>query len=513
MSIVAHRDTVLELRGVCKAFGGARALTDVDFSLSAGEVHAVVGMNGAGKSTLVETMCGAIVPDRGAVHISGRRHPALNPRRARAAGVSIVHQKRSLVPGLTVAENLLLGRLPTRLGAVSWRSAHREAARALAELGIDLPTGRIAADLGPAERTLVEIAREARLGGRVLILDEPTASLGGADALRIHRLVRALRSRGTGVVYISHDLDEVLGLADRITVLRDGRRVVTVAAADADLPALIHAMTGDRHVQSDRHAQSSNELPYDGVGRARSVGEPVLELRALTGGRLRGFDLKVRGGQVTAVLGPAGDGQSELFPLLSGLRRAESGRVRIGGRDVPSGSVGAALAAGLRCVTGDRLAFGLVPGLTVDENLDLVRRGLRRPWLVRWNRMRGHGRAARDRYGITAIHANPPVAALSGGNQQKVLLAAWLGTEVTACLLEEPTGGVDVAAKADIHRLVGGLAARGAAVLLASGDVDEVVGIADRVVVVRHGRTVADLPAAKATRDELVSLTARGQAP
>ncbi|RFS84106.1 sugar ABC transporter ATP-binding protein [Actinomadura spongiicola] len=512
---------VLELRGVGKTFGGARALTDVDFTLAAGEVHAVVGLNGAGKSTLVETMCGALVPDGGTVHIDGR-HTALTPRRAHAAGVRIVHQRRSLVPGLTIAENLLLGRLPTRFGVVDWRRAHRTAADALADLGIEIATDRTAAGLAPAERTLVEIAREAHLGGRVLVLDEPTASLGAADAARVHRLVRALRSRGTGVVYISHDLDEILGLADRITVLRDGRRIVTVAAADVDLPALVRAMVGDRltHEADTRDPRPDPTRTHDAQdsdvggsgGRARMAGEPVLELRGLSAGRLRGFDLKVHSGEITAVLGPIGDGQSELFPLLSGLRRAGAGQIRVDGRDVPSGDVGAALAAGLRCVTGDRLAHGLVPGLTVDENLDLVRRGLRRPWLVRWRRMRERGRAARDRYGVTAVHANPPVAALSGGNQQKTLLAAWLGTDMTACLLEEPTGGVDVAAKADIHRIVGGLAASGAAVLLASGDVDEVVGLADRVVVVRAGRTVADRPIDQVTRDELVALTAGGRA-
>ncbi|MFI0368839.1 sugar ABC transporter ATP-binding protein [Actinomadura sp. 1N219] len=490
---------VLELRGVCKTFGGAHALTGVDFTLSAGEVHAVVGMNGAGKSTLVETMCGAIVPDEGAVHIAGRRHAALTPRRAHASGVSIVHQKRSLVPGLTIAENLLLGRLPTRFGAVSWGEARREAARALGELGIGIGVERVAATLGPAEQTLVEIAREVHRGRRILILDEPTASLGAADALRIHRLVRALRSRGTGVVYISHDLDEVLDLADRITVLRDGKRIVTVPAADVDLHELVRAMAG-----GDRLRKKVDD-------EARVAGGPVLELKGLTAGRLQAFDLEVRAGEITAVLGPSGDGQAELFPLLSGLRRAEAGRVRIAGRDVPSGSVGAALAAGMRCVTGDRLGRGLVPGLSVDENLDLVRRGLRRPWLVRWSRMRGHARAARDRYGITAIHADPPVAELSGGNQQKVLLAAWLDTAVTACLLEEPTGGVDVASKADVQRLVRWLAGRGAAVLLASSDVDEVVALADRVVVVRNGRTVADRPIARVTRDELVALIAGGR--
>lgn len=508
---------VLELREVSKTFGGAHALAGVDFTLLPGEVHAVVGMNGAGKSTLVETICGAITPDSGTIVIAGERHSALTPRRAHASGVSIVHQKRSLVPGLTIAENLLLGRLPTRLGTVAWRQTHREAARALADLGIEIATDQVAAGLGPAEQTLVEIAREVHLppsttGGRILILDEPTASLGGADALRIHRLVRTLRSRGTGVVYISHNLDEVLDLADRITVMRDGRRVVTVPATDVDLPALVRAMVGDRlvHETGDRVRAGGEPAPEPGATRKLV---PVLELRAVTAGRLREFDLTVHAGQITAVLGPAGDGQSELFPVLSGLRRPRSGQVRVNGRAVRPGNVGASLAAGLRCVTGDRLAYGLVPGLTVDENLDLVRRGLGRPWLVRWGRMRRQGRAARDRYGVTTIQANPTVSTLSGGNQQKVLLAAWLDTEATACLLEEPTNGVDVAAKADIHRLAGDLAARGTAVLLASSDVDEVVRLADRVVVVRAGRTAADLPIDQVTRDDLISLTAGGQTP
>ncbi|MFF5259852.1 sugar ABC transporter ATP-binding protein [Actinomadura viridis] len=493
-------EPALELRGVRKAFGGAQALIDVDFTLRPGEVHAVVGMNGAGKSTLVEMICGAVVPDGGDIVIAGRRHGALTPRKAHAAGVSIVHQRRSLVLGLTVTENLLLGRLPTRGGRVDWRRAREQALRALADLGIDVAPGTVAARLGPGERTLVEIAREVHAGGNVLILDEPTASLGGADALRIHRLVRTLRERGTAIIYISHHLDEVLDLADRVTVMRDGRRVVTVPAGEVDLPALVRAMAGERLVQ-------------DRPDRARTSGEPVLELDGLDAGRLRGFGVTVRAGEIVAVLGPAGDGQSELFGVLSGLRRPRAGRVRVNGRPLRPGSVRSALSAGLRCVTGDRLAFGLVPGLSVDENLDLVRRGLGRPWVVRWGRLHREGRRARDRYGVVTLHPDPAVTTLSGGNQQKVLLAAWLDTEVTACLLEEPTNGVDVAAKADIHRLVDGLADRGTAVLLASSDVDEAVRLADRVLVVRAGRVVADRPMDRVTRDDLVSLTAGGTTP
>ncbi|MDX6740574.1 sugar ABC transporter ATP-binding protein [Actinocorallia sp. A-T 12471] len=492
-----NRRPVLELRGVRKAFGGAQALAGVDFTLLPGEVHAVVGMNGAGKSTLVELVCGSFAPDEGKIVIDGTARHSLTPRRAHAAGVSIVHQKRTLVAGLTVAENILLGRLPTRAGRVVWGRVRREAADALAGLGIDVDPGTRAGDLGPAEQTLVEIAREVHAGGRVLVLDEPTASLGGDDALRIHTLVRTLRDRGTAIIYISHHLDEVLDLADRITVLRDGREVATVSPADVDLPALVRAMVGDR-------------LVHERVERVRSAGEKVLEIAALTSGRLTGFDLTVRAGEIVAVLGPAGDGQTELFRVLSGLRRPQTGRLTLHGEEIATGRAGAVLGAGLRCVTGDRLTFGLVPGLTVNENLDLVRRGRHRPWLVRWRRLHAEGRRSRARYGVTTLHEDPAVVTLSGGNQQKVLLAAWLADDPVACLLEEPTNGVDVAAKADIHRLVDGLADRGAAVLLSSSDVDEVVRLADRVVVVRAGRVVADLPMDLTTRDDLITLTAGG---
>ncbi|MFC5750183.1 sugar ABC transporter ATP-binding protein [Actinomadura rugatobispora] len=488
---------VLQLRQVRKAFGGAQALAGVDFTLLPGEVHALVGMNGAGKSTLVELICGAFTPDAGDIVIDGQHRSALTPRRAHAAGVSIVHQKRTLVNGLTVAENILLGRLPARGGRIRWKQAHREAARALDGLGIEVATEAVAGSLGPAEQTLVEIAREVHLGGRVLILDEPTASLGGRDAQTIHRLVRTLRDRGTAIVYISHHLDEVLDLADRVTVMRDGHVAAVARAAEIDLPALINAMVGDR-------------LVHDRPGRNRSAGEAVLELTGLAGGRLHPFDLTVRAGEVVAVLGPAGDGQSELFRLLTGLRRAKSGHLTVNGAKVAPGDVGAGLAAGLRCVTGDRLSYGLVPVLSVDENLALVRRGRLRPWLVRWRRLHAEGRQARERYGVTTLHADPPVASLSGGNQQKVLLSAWLDGEPAACLLEEPTNGVDVAAKAEIHHIVDGLAERGTAVLLGSSDVDEVLRLADRVVVVRSGRIVADSPIEKVTRDDLVTLTAGG---
>ncbi|MER5491657.1 sugar ABC transporter ATP-binding protein [Streptomyces sp. NPDC002490] len=493
----ATAGSALELRKVSKSFGGAHALREVDFTLRPGEVHALAGMNGAGKSTLVEVVCGALSPDSGEILVGGESSPSLTPRRARALGVSIVHQRRTLVHELTVAENLLLGRLPRAKGRVDWAEVRAEAARALDDLGVEVPVRAAVGDLTPAQQTLVEIAREVHVGGNVLILDEPTAALGGADAARIHDLVRQLRSRGTAVVYISHHLDEVLALADRITVMRDGRTALTEAVENVDLPALVRAMVGDR-------------LVAEPAARKRDFGAPALELDGLGGDRLRDFDLTIRAGEIVAVLGPAGDAQRELFPLLSGVRQPSSGTVDVGGTRIRTGSVRASLSAGLRCVTGDRLLHGLVPGLSVDENLALADRGMNRPWLVRWAALHGKATDTRRRYGVVTLSADPAVDSLSGGNQQKVLLAKWLDTEPTVCLLEEPTSGVDVAAKADIHQLVDALADRGAAVLLTSADVDEVSRLADRVVVVRGGRAVARLNRDEWSRDDLVSLTVGG---
>ncbi|MEU0690553.1 sugar ABC transporter ATP-binding protein [Streptomyces uncialis] len=493
----APAEPALELRQVSKSFGGAHALRGVDFTLRPGEVHALAGMNGAGKSTLVEVVCGALAPDSGEILVGGESSPALTPRRARALGVSIVHQRRTLVPDLTVAENMLLGRLPRRAGRVDWSSVRADAARALDELGVEVPVQASVGDLTPAQQTLVEIAREVHVGGSILILDEPTAALGGADAARIHDLVRELRSRGTAVVYISHHLDEVLALADRITVMRDGRTALTEVIENVDLTALVRAMVGDRPISEPAR-------------RGRDVGAPALELAGLGGDRLRDFDLTIREGEVVAVLGPAGDAQREFFPLLSGVRRPSSGTVQVGGTRLRTGSVRASLSAGLRCVTGDRLVHGLVPGLSVDENLALADRGMNRPWLVRWKDLHRRAADTRRRYGVITLSADPAVDSLSGGNQQKVLLAKWLDTGTAVCVLEEPTSGVDVAAKADIHRMVDELADRGAAVLLTSADVDEVRRLADRVVVIRGGRAVAELHRGELSRDDLVSLTVGG---
>ncbi|MFD6919220.1 sugar ABC transporter ATP-binding protein [Streptomyces sp. NPDC059944] len=490
---------VLRVRGVTKTFGGAAALTDVDLDLYPGEIHALMGMNGAGKSTLVQILSGVHQADSGTIEVDGRTQHGLTVRRARRLGIASVPQRRELAMGLSVAENVLLGDLPTRRGTVRWKTLKSAARQTLSDLGIDIDVERTAGSLTVAEQTMVEVAREVRRGGRILILDEPTACLSAEAAGRIRALVRTLRDEGVAVVYISHYIDEVLAVADRLTVLRDGAVVRTAPARELDPEQLVRGMVG-RDVVSRR---SERPAPQDETG---------LALRGLRDGRaVRDLDLEVRKGEIVAVLGPAGDAQSRLFDLLSGRRRPDSGELLVDGAPVPFGRVRASLAGGLRCVTGDRHTLGLVPGMTLDENLMLAGDRLARRRLHRRTELARRAGPLRRNYGVVSLAGNPPVGALSGGNQQKVLLAKWLQTDPVACFLEDPTNGVDIAAMADIHTLVDELASRGVAVLLASSSAEEVVRLADRVIVVRGGRTVAEHEITAVTRDELVATALGGQ--
>ncbi|GAA3442694.1 sugar ABC transporter ATP-binding protein [Planomonospora venezuelensis] len=492
-------EAVIRVRDVTKSFGGAAALKNVSLDVHAGEVHALMGMNGAGKSTLVKILSGAHNPDLGHIEVADRVQTQLTPRRARRLGISTVPQRRELVMSLTVAENIMLGDLPNRRSVVRWRSVADEARAALDGLGISIDVGHIAGDLTVAEQTMVEVAREVRRGGRVLILDEPTACLGADAAEQIRALVRRLRDGGVAVVYISHHIDEVLGIADRITVLRDGAVVRSGVTGDIDERGLVRDMAG-RDVVSERPQRAA---------ASRDVG---LAVRDLSHGRsIDGFHVEVRKGEIVAVLGPAGDAQSRLFDLLSGRRRPDRGALCVDGRPVPLGSVSRALGSGLRCVTGDRRSLGLIPDLSIDENLLLAQDRLAGRRLHRSSALARRAAPLRDDYRVVSLAKNPPVGRLSGGNQQKVLLAKWLGTRPAACFLEDPTNGVDVAAMADIHTLIDALAREGVAVLLASSSAEEVMRLADRVIVVRGGRMVAEHEINGITRDELVATVLGGE--
>ncbi|WP_433825267.1 sugar ABC transporter ATP-binding protein [Actinoplanes sp. CA-015351] len=490
--------TVIQVDRISKSFGGAAALTDVSVGFFPGEVHALMGMNGAGKSTLVQILSGALNPDSGTLEVGGHVQNQLNPRQARKVGISTVPQRRELVMSLTVAENIMLGQLPTSGAMVRWTSVRDAAQEALRSLGITIDADAIAGDLTVAEQTMVEVAREVRRGGRVLILDEPTACLGPAAAQQIRDLVLRLRDSGVAIIFISHHISEVLHLADRITVLRDGRVTWAGLATETDEKGLVRDMVG-RDVVSQRPIRPA---------RSSEVG---LSVRGLCDGRfLDCFDIDVRRGEIVAVLGPAGDAQSRLFDLLSGRRRCDSGQFNVNGKKIRNGKISDSLASGLRCVTGDRRRLGLIPGLTIDENVMLAQDRLDKRRIHRWSLLTRRAKPLRERYRVVSLAENPPVEQLSGGNQQKVLLAKWLGTSPSAVLLEDPTNGVDVAAMAEIHALVDRLAGEGVAVLLASSSAEEVMRLADRVVVVRDGRRIAEYQVDRITRDELIATTLGG---
>jgi ABC-type sugar transport system ATPase subunit len=487
---------LLEVRGISKRFGAHAALRDVSLALAAGEVHAVAGENGAGKSTLMAILSGALLPDAGELRWEGRPVALGDVRAAQALGISMVHQEPQLVGSLSVAENVGLGRLPARLGPL--RVVDRgllldQARRALTRVRADLPPERLVRTLGVAERQLVAIARALHFGARLIILDEPTSSLSPAETESLFETLRALRGRGTAIVYISHRLEELRVLADRVTVLRDGGVVTTASLAETSNDALILAMSG-------------RELAtVDAARDERPAGDVVLEVRGLgRRGRLHEVSLDVRAGEIVGLAGLVGAGRSRTLRTVFGADRADEGSVRVrtaangGWRRI--GTLRDAIAAGVGLVPEDRRALGLVGTASVADNIGLVTPpGTRRFGLLRRGRLREFARRAVETLRIKTRGLDAPVWTLSGGNQQKCVLGRWVGPDARVLLLDEPTRGVDVGAKAEIHRHLRELAGRGLAILVASSEMPELLALCDRIVVMRQGRLAGELPRERAT--------------
>ncbi len=484
---------------VSKGFAGVRALADVDFDLNAGEVHALVGENGAGKSTLVKVLGGAVRPDAGEAVLDGAPLPFGDPLEARRRGLSLVYQELALAPHLSVADNVFLGRERGRL----WlrRADMRRAVRALLdELGADVDPDAPARTLSVGYQQMVEIARALATEARVLMLDEATAALSAAEVERLFAVVRRLRARGLGIVFVSHRLDEVLAVADRVTVLRDGRRVASAAAGDVDRARLIRWMVG---------RDLTEEFPV----RAPAPGATVLDVRGLKAPpRLHDASLSVRAGEIVGLAGLVGAGRSSAALALVGARRA-TGEIRLDGQRVHFRSPAEAIAHGVVYVTEDRQARGLWPQMSAEANLTLASLGrLTRFGLLSRPRERTLAAEAARRFDVRAASLAQPAAALSGGNQQKLLLARFLLEPRRLVVLDEPTRGVDVGARAEIYALIARLAAEGAAILLISSDLTEVLGLADRIVVMRDGRTVGTLVRAEATPERVMALATTGRA-
>ena len=489
----------VELRGISKRFGATAALSDVSMDLRAGEIHALVGENGAGKSTLVKILAGVHVPDAGTILLDGVPTRIADPAAARAHRVAVVHQEPRLFPDLSVAENVFLADPPKgRLGEISWREMRRAAAKLFEQLDVRLDVGAPVRGLSMADQQLIEIAKALSVDAKVLILDEPTASLSAHEVERLFTIVRRTRDSGVAVLFVSHRLDEVFRLSDRATVFRDGRHVITAATRDLTTADLVRHMVG-RAVALFPKAEAA-------------IGKILLEVRGLTrAGEFHDVSFTVRSGEILGLAGLVGAGRTEIARVLFGISRPTAGEVLLDNRPVHFGTPSAALRAGIAYVPEDRHQDGLVLDFSISDNITLPILARLFPRLfVRGATERTLAQGYTDQLRVRMTGVDQLAQALSGGNQQKVVIAKWLATKPRVLILDEPTRGVDIGAKVEVHRIVSDLAASGLGIILISSDLPEVLAMSDRILVLHEGRVTAEIARSDAT-EERVMFAATGQ--
>ena len=474
----------LRVAGVKKSFGASNALSDVSFDVVRGQVHALIGENGAGKSTLVKIITGILEPDAGEILLDGKGTRFATPIEARKAGVAAVYQDPKLFPHLDVAENISMGATPvTTFGTIDRRAADARARQALARLGVDIDPHALIAELSVAELQFVEIARALTADLRLLILDEPTSALTPAEVDKLFRIVRGLRDQGTSVVFITHRLEELDLIADAVTVLRDGRHVATGPASDLTRAEIVRMMVG-RPLETlfDKRATTT-------PGRA------VLKVERLSReGVFANVSFSLRAGEIVGMAGLVGSGRSEIAQACFGLAPATSGRVVVDGRPVEPRSPKEMLGLGLAYLPEDRDGLGLIMSSSIVDNVTLpIVDRLARLGVVDDSKQRRLASEAIKTYDVRTIGVDQLVSDLSGGNRQKVAFAKWLSTQPKVLILDEPTHGIDVGSKAQVHRMIARLADAGLAILLISSDLPEVLAISDRILVVSEGELVAEL--------------------
>jgi ribose transport system ATP-binding protein len=480
---------------ITKTFPGVRALDDVSFGCARGEVHALCGENGAGKSTLIKILGGVYRPDSGVIRLDGRDVALSHPQAARRAGVSIIHQELSLLPYRTVAENVFLGIEPSRYGLVDRRRMRADASRLLRRLGSSIAPESKVGDLSVAQQQVVEIAKAFAIDARILVMDEPTAALERDDAMRLLDLVRRLSSDGVSIIYISHRMPEIQAIADRVTVLKDGRTVMTAPLAEAPTGRLVRAMVGRE--LSDFYPPRSSDPP----------GSVALCIRSGSNPRLRGIDLEVRAGEIVGVAGLEGSGKGSLGRAIAGDEPFESGTMEVGGRVTLLRSPRMAIEAGIGRLSDDRKREGLLLQQSVRDNATLTQRAFANP--LSSPAAGPMSDADTDRrlrqLDVRAANFEQEIRLLSGGNQQRVIIARWLGLDPEVLVFCEPTRGVDVAAKAAIYKIMRDLARRGRAILMISSDLPEIVGVSDRIVVMRQGGVAGELQGG-ATEEDVMAI-------
>ena len=488
---------LLKLTSISKSFGGVRALKGVSFELQPGEVHALIGENGAGKSTLIKLITGAHTPDTGTIELDGRGLIRLDPATARKLGIAVVYQQPALFPDLTVTENISLRLEHGGLWRlISWGKRRLNTVQLLARVGADISPDELVRNLTMPQQQLVEIASALGSSAKVLILDEMTASLTDREVTNLFRVIRQLKADGIGIIYISHRLEELPQIADRVTVLRDGTGIGTHSMADVDRAQLIRLMVG-----RDLSAIFPKfEVP---------IGDLVLETRSLCcrDSGVKSISLTVRAGEILGIAGLVGAGRTELARVLFGITPADSGDILLRGKPIIIDSPRSAIEHGIAFVPEDRRRHGVVLQMSVAENTTLaILRKIANGGLIDFKKEHSLAQSFVDRLGTKTPSVDGAVGNLSGGNQQKVALARWLATEPSLIILDEPTQGVDVGAKSEIHRLMGELAGRGLAIIMISSELPEILGVSDRIAVMHGGTITGVLERAEATQERVLEL-------
>jgi len=497
-------DNVVEMRSVSKSFNGVSVLKDVSFDVRRGEVHALAGGNGAGKSTLMKILQGVYQADAGEIIIGGKPATINSIQDAKAAGIGMVFQEFSLVPSLTVAQNIFLAAEPLGAGGlIDDRASVRRAKEVFAEMEVDVDPRTEVSRLGTAYWQLTEIAKALSQNAQVLIMDEPTASLARHESEALFELIDRLKQRGISIIYISHRMDEVYRLADRITILRDGRRLLTEP---------LSAVTPEQIVEGIVGRKIEGQLAYRERDHVVHEGAPLLEVRGLNAGRrVRDVSFSLRPGEILGLAGLMGSGRTELARALFGIDRRDSGDILIRGKKINLNSPQQAIDAGVALIPEDRRAQGLVLDHSVRENLLLPLLGqIQRGPLLNSSKGKDLSSSLIKKFAVKVAHPNRPVRLLSGGNQQKVVIAKWLGTNPDILILDEPTAGVDIGTKSEILDMIRELASAGKAVIVISSEYPELLAVSDRVLVLKDGSVIRDIPRSDIADEEYLQLAVQG---
>lgn len=501
-----EQNVVLEMRDISKNFTGVRALSHVDFTLRKGEIHALMGENGAGKSTLIKVLTGVHEFESGSIHMAGNSNAIVNhsPQEAQANGISTVYQEVNLCPNLTVAENLFIGREPRKMGMIDWKQMNERSGKLLESLDIHVPPTQMLEECSIAIQQMIAIARAVDMKCRVLILDEPTSSLDDDEVEKLFVLMRRLRDEGVGIIFVTHFLEQVYAVCDRITVLRNGELVGEYETKDLPRVMLVAKMMG-------KDFDDLADIKGEHKDKKKAKPEPVIEAKGISHkGTIKPFDLTINKGEVIGLTGLLGSGRSELVRAIYGADKAETGTLKVKGKEAKINSPLDAMKLGMAYLPEDRKAEGIIADLSVRENIIIAlqaKRGMFHPLSKK------EMEDAADKYikllQIKTASRETPIKSLSGGNQQKVILGRWLLTEPEVLMLDEPTRGIDVGAKYEIYQLIIDLANKGKVVLMVSSEMPELLGVCDRILVMSGGKLAGEVDAKNTTQEEIMSLAAK----